>query len=163
MKRYIIWLLIALPFVIQLFRPSASNTSNDNTYHIGTKYPMTSEINKIMKDACYDCHSNLTVYPKYFNYQPMGWFLASHIKNGKKQLNFSEFTKRRIAVQNHKFEEIIEMTESQAMPIGSYTYFGLHPEAKLTIDQRNLIINWAKAQMDILKNQYPIDSLKLKH
>jgi hypothetical protein len=162
MKRYIIWLLIALPFTIQLFRPAASNITDDNTYHISTKYVVPNEVGKILKDACYDCHSNLTVYPKYFNYQPMGWVLASHVKNGKRELNFSEFTKKRIAVQNHKLEEIIEMTEEGKMPLASYTYFGLHPEAKLNSDQRKTIANWAKAQMDTLKNHYPADSLILK-
>jgi hypothetical protein len=38
---------------------------------------------------------------------------------------------------------------------------GLHPEARLTDDQRNLIIDWTQAQMDALKNQYPADSLKM--
>ncbi len=162
MKKYIIWLFIALPFIIQLFRSSPSNISNDNTYHASNKYPISNELSIVLKDACYDCHSNLTVYPKYFNYQPMGWFLASHVKNGRRELNFSEFTKKRIAVQNHKLEEIIEMTEEEKMPIASYTYFGLHPEAKLSKTQRKLIIDWAKAARDTIQHNYPADSLKLK-
>jgi hypothetical protein len=161
-KKYIVWTLIAFPFLIQLIKSEKNNTSNDNTYHLSTKYEMNDEVKTIFKNACNDCHSNLTVYPKYFNYQPVGLFLNSHVKGGKQHLNISEFTNKRIAIQNHKFEEIIEYVEKKKMPIGSYTYFGLHPEAKLSDGQRKTIIDWAKAQMDTIKNHYPADSLILK-
>jgi hypothetical protein len=51
--------------------------------------------------------------------------------------------------------------KEKEMPLPSYTWLGLHPEARLTDDQRNLIIDWTQAQMDTLKNQYPADSLKM--
>lgn len=162
MKKYILLGLLILLVVIQFIKADQSNTTNDNTHHVTTKYPMSPEVEQIMKNACYDCHSNYTTYPNYFNYQPVGWFLAGHVKNGKKHLNLSEFTNRRIAVQNHKLEEIIEMTESKDMPMASYTFFGLHSEAKLSDAQRKVIIDWAKAAMDTIKNHYPADSLKLE-
>ena len=65
-------------------------------------------------------------------------------------------------MQNHKFEETIEMIEKKEMPDKSYTFFGLHPEAKLSDAQREIMINWAKAQMTILKATYPADSLVMK-
>ena len=64
-----------------------------------------------------------------------------------------------IAFQNHKLEETVEMVEELEMPLPSYTYLGLHSEAKLTDDQRKIIIDWANAQMDTLKANYPADSL----
>ena len=84
------------------------------------------------------------------------------MNEGKKHLNFSNFTERRIAYQNHKFEEIIEMVEKKEMPIPSYTWLGLHPEAKLTDPQRQEIIDWAKSNMSLLSSTYPPDSLVLK-
>jgi hypothetical protein len=41
----------------------------------------------------------------------------------------------------------------------SYTYLGLHPEAKLSEAQKTVLINWARAQMDSIKANYPADSL----
>ncbi len=64
-----------------------------------------------------------------------------------------------IAIQNHKFEETIEMVEEKEMPLPSYTNFGLHKEANLSEDQRQKIIVWAKDQMTYLKENYPADSL----
>jgi hypothetical protein len=119
-------------------------------------------LESILKSACYDCHSNKTEYPAYAHFQPIGFFLDWHVRGGKKHLNFSEFTKKRIAIQNHKFEEIIELVENKKMPLASYTYFGLHKDAKLSDDQRRLIVNWARSSMDSIKTYYPADSLVLK-
>ena len=160
MKKFATILVVVL-IVIQFFKPER-NISNDQTYHISTKYDFPQEVADISKAACDDCHSNNTKYPWYANVQPVAWWLNHHVTDGKKHLNFSEFTKKRIAVQNHKFEEIVEMMEEGEMPLGSYTWLGLHPEAKLTSQQKSRFINWAKSQMDTLKSRYPADSLVLK-
>lgn len=67
-----------------------------------------------------------------------------------------------MAVQNHKFEEIIEMVKEKKMPIPSYTWFGMHPEANLTLDQRSAITSWAQMQMDLIARSFPADSLKME-
>jgi hypothetical protein len=48
------------------------------------------------------------------------------------------------------------------MPMPSYTYFGLHSNAKLTEADRAKIVAWAKSSMAMLKATYPADSLKMK-
>tara|TARA_R110002051_G_scaffold159536_6_gene230994 strand:+ start:19489 stop:19980 length:492 start_codon:yes stop_codon:yes gene_type:complete len=159
-KKLIITLAIVF-IVIQFIRPDL-NDSNDETYAIATKYEVPAEVNHILKVACNDCHSNKTEYPWYAQVQPVAWWLNDHVVDGKRHLNFSEFTKKSIAVQNHKLEETIEMVEKKEMPLEDYTYLGLHPEANLTDEQRTLVIDWAKNQMSYLKNNYPADSLVMK-
>ena len=106
-KKTLIGLVVAL-VVIQFIKPD-KNISNDNTYGITTKYDVPAEVNEILKVSCNDCHSNLTRYPWYSNIQPVAWWLDHHVTDGKKHLNFSEFTKRPIAFQNHKLKETVEM------------------------------------------------------
>ena len=125
------------------------NESTDLSYDISTSYPVSNDLSQLLKVSCYDCHSNNTTYPWYSEIQPVAWWLDHHVQDGKKHLNFSEFTKTRIAVQNHKFEEIIEMVEDKEMPLPSYTYLGLHPQANLTDNQRDLIVNWGADQLMI--------------
>ena len=161
MKNKILLGLLAALVVIQFFRP-AKNNSNDQQYHLSTKYAVPGEVATILEGACNDCHSNQTRYPWYANLQPVAWWLANHVEEGKQHLNFSNFTSRKIAIQNHKLEEIVEMVESKEMPLPSYTRLGFHAEANLTHAQRQTLINWAKAQMDTLKAHYPADSLILK-
>jgi hypothetical protein len=157
LKKILTGLLVIL-VVIQFFRPER-NISNDKTYDIAKKYDVPKEVDRLLEVSCNDCHSNKTVYPWYANIQPVAWWLDEHIEDGKRHLNFSEFTKRPLYVQNHKLEEIIEMVDDGEMPLASYTNFGLHPEANLTLEQRNQITAWAKAQMAYLKDAYPADSL----
>jgi len=153
--------LLAILVLLQFIRPEKNN-SGDQTYDISTKYEVPQQVASILKVACNDCHTNNTRYPWYSNIQPVGWWLNDHVNHGKGHLNFSEFTKRNVAVQNHKFEEVVEMVEEKEMPLASYTNFGLHPEANLSDDQRNILIDWAKAQMELLASQYPADSLVMR-
>lgn len=161
MKKKLFAGLIVVLIAIQ-FIPTEKNDSNDMQYDISTKYTIPADVNEVLKNACNDCHSNSTTYPWYSNIQPVGFWLDHHVNDGKRHLNFSTFTKMPIAVQNHKLEEVIEQTEEKEMPMPSYTYFGLHSNAKLSEEQRALIINWAKGEMAKLKAAYPADSLKMK-
>ena len=160
MKKLILLLLGAF-LVIQLFRP-AKNESNDQTYNVSTKFNTPPEVANLMDGACNDCHSNKSKYPWYSNVQPAAWWLAGHVNEGKEHLNFSEFTNRPAAYQYHKFEEVVELVKEEEMPLPSYTWFGLHPEAKLTQEERQLITGWAGAQMDFMKANFPADSLVRK-
>jgi len=153
--------LVSVFIIIQFFRP-AKNLSNDLTYDVSTKYLIPDSVQVILKVACNDCHSNVTEYPWYAEIQPIAWFLNDHINDGKRHLNYSNFTSRPVAHQNHKFEEMIEMVKEREMPLPSYTWLGLHLEANLTDEQRELLVSWAEAQMDTLKAQYPPDSLVMK-
>jgi len=159
MFKKILYALLAVFVALQLYRP-AKNQSNDQTHHVSTKYAMSDEVRSILKTSCYDCHSNNTVYPWYAEVQPVGIWLAQHVNEGKKHLNFSQFTTKRVAIQNHKFEEVIEMVDEGHMPLSSYLW--IHRDAVLSDAQKNTLLTWAKTQMDSLRAQYPADSLVLK-
>ncbi len=154
--RYTLITLGVLLVIIQFIRPER-NLSGDNTYHVSKAYPVPDDVQDILKVACNDCHSNKTEYPWYANVQPVAWWLAGHVNDGKRHLNFSDFTSRRIAIQNHKFEEVVEMIEEDEMPLASYTL--IHRNAILSEDQKVSLIAWANAMMDTLKANYPADSL----
>jgi hypothetical protein len=151
----------ALLILIQ-FIPAEKNEGNDMEFDISKSYNVPENVAMIMKGACNDCHTNLTKYPWYSNIQPVKYMLADHVNEGKQKWNMSTFTKLPLAVQNHKFEEVVEMVEEKEMPLESYTYLGLHPEANLTDEERQILVGWAKDQMAMLAATYPADSLKMK-
>lgn len=159
-RKILIGVLVIL-VIIQFITPE-KNLSDDQTHNIALKYPVSGEVKELLRVACEDCHSNKTAYPWYVNIQPVAWFLDNHVQEGKAELNFSAFTKLPVAVQNHKFDEIIEMVEEKEMPLKSYTFFGLHKDANLSNQQREVLISWARQQMTMLKSEYPADSLKIK-
>lgn len=153
--------LVVLLVLIQ-FIPYKKNESGVSEFDVSKSYNVPDNVSIILKGACNDCHTNTTIYPWYSNIEPVGLFLNRHITEGKEHLNFSEFTNRPLAWQNHKFEETIEMVEEKEMPLESYTYFGLHPEANLSDQDRQVLIDWAKDQMAMLAATYPADSLVMK-
>lgn len=157
-----ITLVVAILLVGVQFIPMKKNESGATEFDISKGYAVPDHVITILQGACNDCHSNTTTYPWYSKIQPVGFWLNSHTNEGKEHLNFSEFTSLPLRVQNHKFEEIVEMVESKEMPLPSYTYLGLHPEAKLTDAQRQQLVDWAKEQMALLAATHPADSLKMK-
>lgn len=152
------WLLLIALVVIQFFRPEKNLQKGISTTHFSTKYHLPDDVNVILDKACYDCHSNNSRYPWYFNIQPIGMWMDDHIKEGKQGLNFSEYTNKRLRYQYHKMEEVIEVIDEDAMPIDSYTW--THKDAILTSEEKSKLKNWAQSIMDALEAQYPIDSLK---
>lgn len=162
MKKYakpVLYILLAIFVLAQFIRPER-NQSGIETYGIQTKYPVPEPVDAILKVACNDCHSNYTRYPWYSNIQPVAGWLAHHVEEGKRELNFSEFTRMKVAIQNHKLEETIEMINEGKMPLGSYTW--THRDAVLSTEQKQMLTDWAQSIMDSLKVQYPADSLILK-
>jgi hypothetical protein len=153
----VIVILVAIQFI-----PMEKNESETNDFDLTTNYQVPEHVATIMKGACNDCHSNTSTYPWYSNIQPVGFWLIHHIDEGKGHLNFSQFTSLPLRVQNHKFEEIVEMVEEKEMPLPSYTYMGLHPEANLSDANRKVLVDWAKEQMAMLAATHPADSLKMK-
>ncbi|MEZ4893253.1 MAG: heme-binding domain-containing protein [Saprospiraceae bacterium] len=52
------------------------------------KYAVPNDVMAVLQPACMDCHSNNTRYPWYAEIQPVGLWLAGHVKGGKQHLNF---------------------------------------------------------------------------
>ena len=155
-KRFLIFLLIAFLF-IQFFRSTKNVSAAVAVNDISTKYTIPENVHAVLKASCFDCHSNNTKYPWYNNIQPVAWYLADHVKEGKKELNFNEFAGYKVAKQYRKLEEIINEVEMDEMPIESYTL--IHGGAKLSLPQKTMIINWATVLRDTIKARYPADSL----
>lgn len=158
-KRLFLLLLLAF-IVIQFFRPAKNKAEGMSKNDITTLYAVPEDVQTILKASCYDCHSNNTVYPWYSQVQPVAWWLDGHIKDGKKDLNFSEFASYRLRRQYKKLEEINELVKENEMPLDSYLW--IHKDAKLSESQKLTLANWVNAVRDTMEAHYPIDSLVRK-
>lgn len=153
-------LLIAFT-AIQFFRPTRNHSTVIQPMDITRVYTVPQNVNQILQKACTDCHSNNTIYPWYDQVQPVAWLLQDHIKYGKKDLNFSEFGAYKVARQNSKMGKIIEELRDGDMPLFSYTL--MHPSARLTDAEKEIIYDWCKSVQNDLKAKYPADSLLINH
>ncbi|MEI9957180.1 MAG: heme-binding domain-containing protein [Ferruginibacter sp.] len=157
LKRFFLLLLLVF-IVIQFFRPAKNKATGISANDITTKYAVPQDVQNILKVSCYDCHSNNTNYPWYNNIQPVAWWLHNHITEGKRELNFSEFTSYRIGRQYRKLDAINAVVKKDEMPLSSYTL--IHTNANLNEQQKLAIANWVIALRDSIKAKYPEDSLK---
>lgn len=133
--------LLAVFIVIQFFRPEKNLSSAPTPNELFAHYQAPDSLKQLIKTACYDCHSNNTVYPWYSNIQPVAWWLDDHIQVGKKKFNFSEFATYAPKKADHKMEELIEMVKEEEMPLKSYTI--IHGDSRLTPGQRTALADWA--------------------
>ncbi|MCS7026215.1 MAG: heme-binding domain-containing protein [Bryobacteraceae bacterium] len=136
MKRFlkvVSWCALALFVGAQVIRPDRTNPPVDPAL----QYRPAPELEKILRRACYNCHSNETKWPWYSNIAPVSWLVAGHVRDGRRRLNFSEW--RRYSEDRRKVltYEVCEAVESQAMPMPSYLW--MHPEAKLSDEDRETI------------------------
>ena len=155
MKKLGIGILLIL-LALQAYRP-AKNDSNKTDQDISKSYAVPDDVKQILSKACYDCHSNNTVYPWYNNIEPVGIWLANHVNDGKRHMNFNEFGTYRIARQYKKLDECIEQVKEGEMPLESYTW--IHKEAKLTDAEKQKLYDWCGSVRDSIKARYPADSL----
>lgn len=144
--------------IIQLFRPARNVSSVDSVNKFHTSYAVPTDVERILTTSCYDCHSNNTRYPWYVYIQPIGWILDSHIKEGKSNLNFSEFVNYTYNQQQHKLDELIENVSDGRMPLPSYLIF--HTDAKLSVTQKEKLIDWTVAMKDSMQARQPAGDLQ---
>ena len=85
-------------------------------------------------------NSYKTEYPWYANVAPLSWWLQDHVNHGREELNFSTWTEYSPNRADHKLEEAAEYIETEEMPLPSFTW--THPEARLTNEQRELMVTW---------------------
>lgn len=110
------------------------------------------EVEAILKTSCYDCHSDNTQYPWYSEVAPLSYWIADHVKDGKKHLNFSAWTQYSAKKKAHKLEELMEEVEEHKMPLDSYTW--VHKDAELSEAQMEALSTWA----GMLRAKYELDA-----
>lgn len=119
-------------------------TRNQNKEVLETDFAKTftvpTNIQSLLKNSCYDCHSNNTNYPWYNKIQPISWFLEHHIKEGKKELNFSEFGGYSERRQKSKIKSVISQIKEEEMPLWTYTL--IHSNSQLSENDKKLITNY---------------------
>jgi len=151
--------LTAALVLIQFIRPQKNISEAIDANDITSKYGIPDEVQHVLKVSCYDCHSNNTRYPWYWQIQPVTWFMNMHITDAKRDLNFSSFASYPIWKQYKLFDDINKEVKNGDMPLKSYTF--IHRDAILRDSQKLAIANWTLSSRNEIKKGYPPDSLKI--
>ncbi|MEL6810763.1 MAG: heme-binding domain-containing protein [Bacteroidota bacterium] len=142
MKKYIRYFLILALItlvVMQFIRPEKNSGGYESLVAFEAETKPSDEIKGILKNNCYDCHSNQTEYPWYAEIAPISYWLDDHVRHGKGDFNMSKWAEYSVKKRDHKLEELIEEVEEGEMPLNSYTWM----HGNLSEEDKETLIQWA--------------------
>jgi len=136
--RVVKWAAIAfcVAFIaIQLVPVSRTNPPVQGDFRGST------EVVSVLRRACYDCHSNQTVWPWYSRVAPVSWVIAHDVNEGRAELNFSTWDQLSTEKQAKAMKESWKEVAEGEMP--TWYYVVLHPEARLSANDQSVLQAWS--------------------
>jgi cytochrome c len=109
------------------------------------------EVRHVLGAKCADCHSANTEWPLYSNLAPGSWLVEHDVHEGRNHLNMSQWQRYNLETQFDLLTSIASEVRSGRMPVKQYLI--LHPRARLSSEERQLIYDWAKAERKHVKQQ----------
>ncbi len=97
------------------------------------------EARALVKEQCFECHSNETEWPWYSNIAPASWLISYDVIEGRKNVNFSNWG------GITEFDKIIEVVENGEMPPIQYKLF--YPETRLNGEEKQALISALESSM----------------
>ncbi|MEP7287181.1 MAG: heme-binding domain-containing protein [Chloroflexota bacterium] len=126
---------VVLFVLIQLIPYGHNHTNPPVSQEVQWDSPQTRDL---AVRACYDCHSNQTVWPWYSNVAPVSWLIQHDVEEGRQYLNFSEWDK-----PQPKADRAADQVQRGEMPKSNY--LPLHPSANLTPAEKDMLIQGLRA------------------
>ena len=102
------------------------------------------EVRTLLRRACWDCHSHETVWPWYAWVAPVSWLVSHDVDHARREIDFSLFESYDATKQRKKLGELAEEVGEHEMPLWYYVL--MHPEARLSDEDRGRIVSWAEAE-----------------
>lgn len=136
--------ILGLFILAQIFQPDKNLSEGPEDDELALSLDVPDEVLSLLKNSCYDCHSNHTRYPWYNRISPVSWYLNKHVLAGKEALNFSEFGQLKTRKMIGNLSTICEVLEAGSMPLVSFTV--IHRDAILDEEEKSLICDWAESE-----------------
>jgi len=146
LKKTVIFTVL-LFVLIQFISVEKTNPKIDETLTL--KAPQ--EVMSLLKQSCYDCHSYETRWPAYSNVAPISFFVASHVKKARKAMNFSIWSEIDPKIKQQRLKRAITTVKNEMMALPSYV--SAHEEAKLSKDEKDVLIKWFENELASLKDK----------
>ncbi|MDG4650739.1 heme-binding domain-containing protein [Chryseobacterium arthrosphaerae] len=138
-KKVIFWTLVAFA-LIQFIPIDRVNKPVDSAVNFVDSAKAPEKVSTLLKNACYDCHSNETVYPKYAFIAPISWSVKSHVNEGREHMNFSVWGTYNKELKESMLNKSVQTLQNKTMPMPGYIVY--HKEANLSEAERSLLIQY---------------------
>ena len=134
--KIILWAIVLVIVLIQFIPVTRSNPAA--TAPLDDSLAVTA----VLKQSCYDCHSNETVWPWYAYVAPVSWLVTSDVNEARHHFNFSEWGNLPLKKQKRVADHAVEEVEEGGMPPGNYLW--MHGNAKMTPEDITTLKAWAQ-------------------
>jgi hypothetical protein len=131
--KIIILSLVVVLLLAQFIRIDKSNPPVRSDLASGSAKPL-------LHRACYNCHSNETIWPWYASVAPASWLVGRDVREARSHLNFSEWGTYDSGTRSHKLRGIAEEVRGGDMPPWYYSF--VHRDSRLSASERNQILAW---------------------
>jgi hypothetical protein len=129
---------------LQLTNPARTNPPIQPGRQLTDAAGPPSDMMRVLRAACYDCHSQETQWPWYSRVAPVSWLVVDHVNEGRRHLNFSDWPNDDPRRAAKYWNRVADQISSGDMPLPSYAR--IHSPARLTAEQRTALAAWAEQQ-----------------
>jgi len=151
-KRTYWWLIIvAAIFSLSWSWSVAENPASDPNGTLEAMLHPPSPVETILRQSCYDCHSNSTHWPWFVHFRPFASKIRRDVEDGRNKLNFSEWrmqTGGNAQLESRTLATSCSLMEAGMMPPHYYTY--VHPGAAPSSAEVKRFCQWANAEANRL-------------
>lgn len=124
--------------------PRPVNPPVDPAARIEATTDVPAALHDVLRTACFDCHSDETVWPWYARVFPVSWLVRHDVEEGRGQMNFSRWATYNVFDRADMLDEACDHVRERAMPLWQYRL--LHAEARLGDSQIEMLCGWTSAE-----------------
>jgi len=144
--KYLLWIVLGIFVFIQFVPVDRENPIGDKNNDLLVQTQAPADVQALMKSACYDCHSNETVWPKYAYVAPISFVIAAHVEEGREHLNFSDWATYDREDHPYILKHMKKAIDKGAMPMSGYVK--LHSDAEMTDARKVLLNSWIDSVLE---------------
>jgi hypothetical protein len=110
-------------------------------------------VSAIVSKSCQNCHSEKTEWPLYSYVAPMSWMIEKDVHDARSHMNLSRWNDYDPDQRQQLLSQIASLVRNHVMP--PQRYLLLHPDARLSASEVDVLYRWTRSERKRLKNLEP--------
>jgi len=143
--------ILALLFLLAFVHPYGNARVAESGRPLMSSAEIGTPVLDVLQRSCQNCHSERTTWPAYSHLAPISWLIEKDVQDGRSHWNMSKWDQDSMDDREHILSQIGPMVRNKKMPLSQYLL--LHPEAKLSDADAELLYQWSRRERKRLKAQ----------
>jgi cytochrome c len=144
--------LLASLFLLALVHPFGNARVADSGKELMGSAQIGEPVLDVLQRACQSCHSEKTAWPAYSRMAPVSWMIEKDVQDARSHWNMSRWDQYTVEEREHMLSQIGPMARNRQMPLARYVF--LHPEAKLSDADAELLYQWSRQERKRLRAEH---------